>query len=235
VLDAVLGDRVTEIYGRCLASVCDGKLEPLKTLFEDTQASFWSRVAALNAMVVRVMEGDAAREEVVQYLAKQGDMQARRLRAPDAVRDDLEVLDWIVEAACDLCAVEWRERIQNWADEGVLEMSEEDMTWLVDSLSQPFEVSRQYMLTKGKGYVRDVVKEMSWWLCFQDSSAKTDASGRNFPNFLSQPVEAVVRSGPKVGRNDPCPCGSGKETTPPSTRSTRWNLVISEQTNVVPF
>ena len=25
------------------------------------------------------------------------------------------------------------------------------------------------------------------------------------------PVEQYVRSGPKVGRNDPCPCGSGKK------------------------
>ena len=26
-----------------------------------------------------------------------------------------------------------------------------------------------------------------------------------------QPVQQVVRSGSKVGRNDPCPCGSGKK------------------------
>lgn len=25
------------------------------------------------------------------------------------------------------------------------------------------------------------------------------------------PVEPYVRGGPKVGRNDPCPCGSGKK------------------------
>lgn len=26
-----------------------------------------------------------------------------------------------------------------------------------------------------------------------------------------EPVQRVVRSGAKVGRNDPCPCGSGKK------------------------
>ena len=25
------------------------------------------------------------------------------------------------------------------------------------------------------------------------------------------PVQQIVRAGPKVGRNDPCPCGSGKK------------------------
>ena len=28
---------------------------------------------------------------------------------------------------------------------------------------------------------------------------------------MYQPVQQVVRSGAKVGRNDPCPCGSGKK------------------------
>ena len=30
-------------------------------------------------------------------------------------------------------------------------------------------------------------------------------------NHDHAPVTQVVRSGPKVGRNDPCPCGSGKK------------------------
>ncbi len=51
----MLGDVVTETYGRCLATVCQGDLEPLKKLFEDTQASYWARGAALEAMLVRVM------------------------------------------------------------------------------------------------------------------------------------------------------------------------------------
>jgi preprotein translocase subunit SecA len=31
------------------------------------------------------------------------------------------------------------------------------------------------------------------------------------PQQAPQPVQQVVREGPKVGRNDPCPCGSGKK------------------------
>ena len=31
-------------------------------------------------------------------------------------------------------------------------------------------------------------------------------------DFVGQPgIEQVVRNGPKIGRNDPCPCGSGKK------------------------
>lgn len=35
--------------------------------------------------------------------------------------------------------------------------------------------------------------------------------GTGMPQQAPQPVQQVVREGPKVGRNDPCPCGSGKK------------------------
>jgi uncharacterized protein YecA (UPF0149 family) len=31
------------------------------------------------------------------------------------------------------------------------------------------------------------------------------------PQGPPQPIQQVVRQDPKVGRNDPCPCGSGKK------------------------
>ncbi len=35
--------------------------------------------------------------------------------------------------------------------------------------------------------------------------------GGGAPQGPPQPIQQVVREGPKVGRNDPCPCGSGKK------------------------
>ncbi len=35
--------------------------------------------------------------------------------------------------------------------------------------------------------------------------------GSGMPQQAPQPIQQVVREGPKVGRNDPCPCGSGKK------------------------
>jgi uncharacterized protein YecA (UPF0149 family) len=33
----------------------------------------------------------------------------------------------------------------------------------------------------------------------------------NHGHHHHQPIETVRRDGPKIGRNDPCPCGSGKK------------------------
>jgi len=38
-----------------------------------------------------------------------------------------------------------------------------------------------------------------------------DAMEGEAPEVGIEPQQPVVRNGPKVGRNDPCPCGSGKK------------------------
>ena len=40
---------------------------------------------------------------------------------------------------------------------------------------------------------------------------KTDLSGNNTQAEAPQPKQAPVRAEKRVGRNDPCPCGSGKK------------------------
>lgn len=82
VVYRLLGDSTTESYGRCLASVCDWNPLPLQGLVEDFAASPWSRNAALDAMLTRVFEGDAAREELIAYLIRLGDAEAARWAGP---------------------------------------------------------------------------------------------------------------------------------------------------------
>jgi hypothetical protein len=225
-LDGLLGDTVTETYGRCLATVCNGDLAPLQALFEDTQASHWARLAAMDAMVTRVIEGDDSRDALVQYLGERGDLEAKRLREPDVPMEELQVIDGIVSTACDLVAVELNERIQSWFDDGLLDLMSIDRKWVAECMAMTFEASRQRTLECGKGYVRDVEVEMGWWAGFQEerpraseplyplSSSRSDHAddwGVVLPFDALPPVETVVRGTPKVGRNDPCPCGSGKK------------------------
>ena len=224
-LDGLLGDTITESYGRCLATVCDGNLAPLKALFEDTKASHWARLAALEAMVMRVMEGDDSRDALVQYLSERGDLEAKRLRKP-GVLSDLEVIDAIVGAACDLVAVEMNERIQCWFDDGLLDPMSADKAWVAECMARSFESERQTMLQRGKGYVRDVEDEMGWWACFHEEHPRapqplyplskpladfSDSPGDDWPFEAAEAGAPLVRTTPKVGRNDPCPCGSGKK------------------------
>jgi SEC-C motif len=54
--------------------------------------------------------------------------------------------------------------------------------------------------------IDDVEKEIGWWACFEEN--KKRKSDLPKVRFVSPLAKARV----KVGRNDPCPCGSGKNS-----------------------
>jgi len=52
--------------------------------------------------------------------------------------------------------------------------------------------------------IEDTVAEMQWWACFKKG---TDAPTPEYSMIARQPVTKEKQA----GRNDPCPCGSGKK------------------------
>ncbi|TSJ91646.1 hypothetical protein FG002_001700 [Chitinimonas sp. BJB300] len=58
-------------------------------------------------------------------------------------------------------------------------------------------------LDHGWGYPRDIIGEIGRWACFHD-----DEDDEETERESQAPIK---REAPKVGRNDPCPCGSGKK------------------------
>jgi len=62
--------------------------------------------------------------------------------------------------------------------------------------------------------VSDTVAEMGWWACFREDSqnrAKGTAQASQIPAESSRPSSPIKRATPKTGRNERCPCGSGKK------------------------
>jgi uncharacterized protein len=60
---------------------------------------------------------------------------------------------------------------------------------------------------------------MEWWACFNDGASKLD---KEMPYLLNDHHHhehnnccghntQIMRKEPKIGRNDPCSCGSGKK------------------------
>ncbi|OHC67691.1 MAG: hypothetical protein A3H93_08690 [Rhodocyclales bacterium RIFCSPLOWO2_02_FULL_63_24] len=202
VVDRLLGGTVTESYGRCLASVCDGDLGLLQGLVEDEAASYWARNAALDAIMTRVLEGDASREELVAYLMRLGDAEAARLRAGIGARDEPQILDAVISVATDIGAAEMLDRIRGWFADHLNDPFIIGMENVERSICRPPETCRDEMLGRDNGYVHSVKKEIGWWAGFAEDKP---ARANPFPAVVP------VRHGVKIGRNDPCPCGSGKK------------------------
>jgi hypothetical protein len=57
--------------------------------------------------------------------------------------------------------------------------------------------------------ISDVAEATSWWRCFSESDPK--ATARQLGDLAREHANLQSRQSPKTGRNDPCPCGSGKK------------------------
>jgi hypothetical protein len=202
VVEQLLGDTVTESYGRCLASVCDGDSSLLQGLVEDRAAAHWARHAALDAMMVRVLEGEASRDELIAYLIPLGEAEAARLRQLGAETKTFELIDSVIAVATDIGAVELLDLIRGWFADDLPDSTMADLPWTERHISRTYETCRDEQLGRGNGYVRSVKREIGWWAGFaEDHLVETTPS----------PVVTRARPSIKIGRNDPCPCGSGKK------------------------
>ncbi|WP_449252233.1 DUF1186 domain-containing protein [Chitinimonas lacunae] len=211
-LDALLGDHMTETLPRALAACCDddGKLH---TLALDESASFWGRSAAFDALAIRVLEGDSDRAGLVQWLGDTGRALFARLPASTTQRDEAtnetaELLDTVVYTATQIGAAELAEEILGWYDKGWINPELADRTMLAEDLQQPFEACQAALRERSSGgYPRDVLEEIGTWACFsEDDLDELDEDEED-----GEPQAPFRREEPKVGRNDPCPCGSGKK------------------------
>jgi uncharacterized protein YecA (UPF0149 family) len=63
--------------------------------------------------------------------------------------------------------------------------------------------------------IDDTVKKMEWWACFKDEKPRRTQAATAAPeaaNSMRKDASSPYkRTAPKIGRNDPCPCASGKK------------------------
>lgn len=214
--EELFGDDVGTQLGRILASVCDGDIAPLKALADDRDAAMWCRFAALHALVVRVVEGDGERNEVLTYIDALCEREANVLRheaADDETGPD-DFLTWAADATCELGPAPMLEKIRGWLDEGLIDPTVTGIEWFEEKAAMPAaDCLAEAATSDDNRYIRDALDELAAWSCYDAPKPRQESSKRvaGWPEQSAQRAGTIVRETPKVGRNDPCPCGSGKK------------------------
>jgi len=203
-LDSLIGDTLTEGLPHIIASVFDGDTAPIKAVVEDPAAYEFARSSALRALSILVYEGVVARAEVIAYFAEL--LRGRLEKEPSHVWDAL------ASEAAALHATPLLEDLRAAYGDGLIDPGFASLTGLERDFAQPEEQVLAESKERHGGLIDDVIKEMEWWHCFHK-----DEDARRRPPVLPRveagrhDPDAVVREGPKIGRNAPCPCGSGKK------------------------
>lgn len=217
VVDELLGDMVHECYGRALASVCPGDVAPLRELALDESVSVWFRMAVLDAWRLRVLLAGAPLEEMENALLSLGEQCASAMRS---ATDDDEDDDWaalllpnLINEAGQLHSQRLQPVVHGWFDEGLVDpmaMRRDDYDWL---MARELLLPEERGADRHDGYVDDPVEETRWWGCWQERSSNSlpFTSTPLLPQLHDPARTTFVRPEPKVGRNEPCPCGSGRK------------------------
>lgn len=204
------GDLVTEFLPQILASVSCGDISLIMQLAENRTANKFVRMSALSSLLVLVNSGELIRENVVEYY--------RNLFRTRSSNEDPLFLTHLVVCLKDLYPEEAYAEIKQAYNDNLIY---EDVIDLPD-IDKVMAKGKENVLMKLKNsrdqLITNTITEMEWWDCFQpqkwseyipEKSDKTSSS-LLFANPI-RPVTTYVREERKIGRNDPCPCGSGKK------------------------
>lgn len=189
--DTIFGDVVTDGMAGILASVFDGDQRVLHELVENPRAGEYTRAAALESLALLAQIGKIPKLDVETYF---GELFGGSLeREHNMVWNNL----------CMFCGY--------LRFTGLLPDVERAFQ---DGLCDPMFVPLQDIVGDMQAkkdreldgsLVEDTINELNWWDAFKTPRTR-QAAPRPAPGIVTARPAA-----PTAGRNDPCPCGSGKK------------------------
>jgi hypothetical protein len=180
-------------------------------MIESEEINEFVRAEAMNALLVLERAGQMGRNEIVDYF--------RSLFHGKLLSQHSYAWDGLVCAVADLPAPELLEEVRRAFAEDLVDTTVADLEGIErDLIALKSGRPEQYSV------ITDAIKEMEWWASFHPK----DSWPTIVPEFqipLAPPAQPPPADyvpadyappqpfirGPKIGRNDPCPCGSGKK------------------------
>lgn len=211
------GEVFTEALGRILASVYDGDLQPIRSVIENPNIDIWVRSAALESLIVLWKEGSLSRPEIIDYLKEL--MTGKLERVASYVWDNIGLI------AYDIHPNGMEVLLQEAINDRLIAPLVLDLKLLDDCIKSDLNKVIQQKDKVIKGYIGSPIDELSWWLYPNENpmdkgmdyadldvpiAEKTVIPGERFAPMGWRP-KTVTRTTTKIGRNEPCHCGSGKK------------------------
>jgi hypothetical protein len=204
-LDYLIGDAVTEGAARVIAAVFDGDLQPIFEVLEDPEADMFARSQMIDALVtIAGTHSDCAIQVRAWF---------ERFFEADFDKPDVLWDSWSF-AVAELALAHLEPQVREAFERGYIDPMSITFEHFQRDLTSAIETGQStwYHRSRTTKPIDSAVEELSQWYCFSDDYLNGREAKRASNNpFLDSFGEPFLNDGPKVGRNDPCPCGSGKK------------------------
>jgi hypothetical protein len=204
-VDAILGDAITSTTHRVMAAVFDGDPQPLYEIILDPNAERFVRSRMCEALAMVVLRGELDRALASRFLRDafmdlqpQAECYVWYGWQSAVAMLGLTKLTILVKRAFDRGFID-----QQWLG---FEHFQQDLQWALKRPGEPRHPQDNQFTLFG-----DTVEELSHWYGFSNdylADRERRLKQAEAEHAESQPYRNPLRG---VGRNDPCPCRSGKK------------------------
>jgi hypothetical protein len=204
------GDFVTEVFSGVFAELAADAPDVVDRLIADRSLNECVRWEAAQTYLHYIRDGRMTRDAAVERLR-------RHLARALADADDEIVYGLVCELAT-LVPHEAMTEIRAAFETGLVDDFGVSLAGIEESVADPDAELRQSLECCDPTGVADAVAELqSWFQVFGSGSVQeedgSDSADEEYDGYAAPPEPPITihRTEARVGRNDPCPCGSGKK------------------------
>ncbi len=210
----LFGDAVHSLLPSALALFSRDGTDTIDEIVRDTGIDLYVRWAASTAYIQLVRDGKITRDTAVARLHEQL-VQIMPSR-------EYELIAAIICLLADLAAEEALETIKEAFEQGLVETSIADLESVESDIAAGKDTIQRSLENCRPTGMPDTIAELSCWASFREvpfRPLKKPTAPNPVPELKSvrrdsaraEPVASVPSGRVRVGRNEPCPCGSGKK------------------------
>jgi len=201
----LFGDAITSVLARVLASLAGDRLDVLDQLIRDQELNQYVRWEGAQAYLLLVRDGRLTRLEAVQRLQ-------RHLR--EAIqRDDYAIAGPLVSQLARLAPKEAYDDIAAAYRHGLVETILVTLEDVERNIAEGDAGFRRWQASCDPTGIADTIVELETWAAFHKEPPLRPSAKRPLPRIApsSKPLPPPEPPASRVGRNEPCICGSGKK------------------------
>ena len=203
-LDIMLGDVLTEGIGRAIGTMAAAEdFADICSIITNRDLHMYSRTAAITALEVMYVKGILQYSNLIDVYGALIDM---------ADDNQLEFMGSLAVSCHYAKAVELYPKINRLYENNLIDRMFVAQKEFADTTPVPEEEIKKNLIKYGHREITDTIKELNGWAAFEPEDKVTNHPKREeiSPRVFHSSKNPITKP-PKVGRNTPCPCGSGKK------------------------